>query len=237
MAEMDGGMIQALMGAGQAAQQKMLAIPQMAIGFFGGRRARKALEGLQSPTYTPAKSISDYYTEAKQRYNQSPYASTLYNTQQQNIGRNVTRGIAGLQSRRMGIGGISSLIQGANDASLNSVAAAEQQKEQRFGQFGQASGAMAGEERQAFNINKMMPYERRYNMLAQKAQGYNQMFNAGLSNYFGGAQTGAITAAGAAGNMSGQSNPYYAQQDYASHEAIDRVRPSTYKVPLAQYGN
>lgn len=233
MAGMDGGMIQALIAAGQSVKQQQGGILQMGIGLLGGRRARRALEGLQSPIYTPAKSISDYYTEAKQRYNQSPYASTLYNTQMQSIGRNTAQGIAGLQSRRQGIGGISSLIQGQNDATLKAAAAAEQQKDQRFGQYGQASGAMAGEERQAWNINKMMPYERRYNMLSQKAQGYNQMFNAGLSNYFGGGQAGAIAGAGAASNIQGSSP--YATDDYSSHEAIDRVRPSTYQVPLANY--
>lgn len=178
-------------------------IAQMGIGFFGGKRARRQLEGLQSPTYSPVKSISDYYTEAKQRYNQSPYASTLYNTQMQNINRNTTQGIAGLKSRRLGIGGLSSLIQNQNDASLKAVTAAEQQREQRFGQYGQAAGAMGAEERQAFNVNKMMPYERRYNQLAQKAAGYNQMFNAGLSNYFGGMQSGGMAAGGAASGGAG----------------------------------
>jgi hypothetical protein len=230
MAGMDGGMIQALQGFGQSMKQQQGGLLQMGIGFFGGRRARKALEGLQSPTYTPAKSISDYYTEAKQRYNQSPYASTLYNTQMQSIGRNTAQGIAGLQSRRQGIGGISALIQGQNDATLKAAGAAEQQREQRFGQYGQASGAMAGEERQAFNINKMMPYERRYNMLAQKAQGYNQMFNAGLQNVYGAGQAGAAYGSG----LSSQGSAPQAD-DYSSHEAIARVRPSTYQVPLANY--
>lgn len=195
-------MLQAIIGAGQAIKQQQGGMLQMGIGFLGGRRARKALEGLQSPTYTPAKSISDYYTEAKQRYNLSPYASTLYNAQMQNINRNTASGIAGLQSRRLGVGGLSALIQGQNDATLKAAVAAEQQRDQRFGQYGQAAGAMAGEERRAFDINKMMPYERRYNMLAQKAQGYNQMFNAGMQNYFGGGQAGAISAGGMS-SMSG----------------------------------
>jgi hypothetical protein len=232
MAEMDGGMLQALIGAGQAVKQQQLGLIQGVTGFFGGRRARRALEGLQSPTYTPAKSITDYYAEAKQRYNASPYESTLYKTQQQGIGRNVSRGIAALQGRRSAIGGISSLIQGANDASLQAAAAAEQQREQRFSQYGQAAGAMAGEERQAFNINKMMPYQTRYNQLSQKAAGYNQMLNAGLQNYFGGGQAGSVYAGSALGNMSGGAN---SPEDYSSYEAIGRVRPSTYKAPLAKY--
>jgi hypothetical protein len=89
----------------------------------------------------------------------------------------------------MGIGGISSLIQGQNDATLKAAAAAEQQREQRFSQYGQAASAMGAEERQAFNINKMMPYEKRYNLLAMKAQGNNQMANAGLQNIYGAGQS------------------------------------------------
>lgn len=172
-----------------AAAQAVGGLVQTGIGLIGARKARKQLENLQTPTYTPAKSISDYYAEAKQRYNTSPYASTLYNTQMQNINRNTAQGISGLQSRRMGIGGISSLIQGQNDAMLKAAATAEQQKDQRFGQYGQASSAMAGEERQAFNINKMMPYEKKYNLLAMKAQANNQMANAGMQNVAGAGQS------------------------------------------------
>lgn len=229
---MDGGMIQALMGAGQAVKQQQLGIVQGISGFFGGRRARRALEGLQSPVYTPAKSITDYYDEAKQRYNTSPYASTLYKGQQQGITRNLTQGLSALRDRRQGVGGVSALVQGANDASLRSAMAAEQQQEQRFGQYGQAAGAMAGEQRQAFNINKMMPYQTRYNQLSQKAAGYNQMFNAGLQNFYGGGQAGSVYAGSALNNMSGEAA---GGNDYSSYEAIGRVQPSTYKVPLAQY--
>lgn len=210
-----------------SAVQGVTGLAQTIGGFFGARKARKQLENLQTPTYTPAKSITDYYTESKQRYNQSPYASTLYNTQMQNINRNTAQGIAGLQSRRMGIGGISSLIQSQNDATLKAAAAAEQQKEQRFGQYGQAAGAMAGEERQAFNINKMMPYEKRYNLLAMKAQGNNQAMNAGMQNMFGAGQSylmGQVMQP-----QSTQAIPDYSQHEYGN------PKPSTYKIPLAKY--
>lgn len=199
-------------------------------GFFGGRKARKQLENLQTPTYTPAKSISDYYNEARQRYNTSPYASTLYNAQQQNIARNVNMGLSGLQSRRQGIGGISSIMQGANDASLNAALAAERQKDQRFGEFGQASNMMAGEERQAFNINKMMPYEKRYNLLAMKAQANNQLLNAGIQNVIGAGQSMLMGSMMGGGKQPAASGV----PDYSGYE-FGNMRPSTYKVPLAQY--
>lgn len=233
MAEMDGGMIQALMAAGQGIKQQQLGALQSVIGFFGGRKAKKALESQQTPVYTPAKSITDYYNQALQRYQESPYQSNLYKMQANNIARGTAQGLSGLQDRRSALAGVSGLVQNQNDALLKATAAAEQQKDQRFGQLGAASQAMAGEERQAFNINKMLPYQNRRDILTQKAGGYAQMLNAGLTNFFGGGQTGAIAGGSALNNMSGQRNPAY--DDYASHEAISRVQPSTYQVPLASY--
>lgn len=235
MAGMDGGMIQALMGAGQAIKQQQLGALQSVIGFFGGRKAKKALESQQTPIYSPSKSISDYYNQALQRYQESPYQSNLYKMQAQAIARGTNQGISALQQQsgnRM-LGGVSALIQNQNDASLKAIAAAEQQKDQRFGQLGAASQAMGAEERQAFNINKMLPYQNRRDILQQKAGGYAQMLNAGLTNYFGGGQTGAIVGGGALSNMSGSYNPSY--DDYASHEAISRVQPKAFNQSLASY--
>lgn len=233
MAGMDGGMIQALMGAGQAIKQQQLGALQSVIGFFGGRKAKKALESQQTPIYSPSKSISDYYNQALQRYQESPYQSNLYKMQAQNIARGTAQGLAGLQDRRSALAGVSGLVHGQNDAMLRVTAAAEQQKDQRFGQLGAASQAMGAEERQAFNINKMLPYQNRRDILQQKAGGYAQMLNAGLTNYFGGGQTGAIVGGGALSNMSGSYNPSY--DDYASHEAISRVQPKAFNQSLASY--
>lgn len=217
---MDPMMLQAIMGKADATKQGIGGLLQAGIGFFGGRKARRDLENLQLPTYTPAKSISDYYAEAKNRYGISPYASTLYKTTQQGIGRNINQGISALRDRRLGIGGISSLIQGANDATLKSSIAAEQEQNQRFGQYGQAANAMAGEERQAFNINQMMPYEKKYNLLAMKAQGYNQLLNAGLQNIFGGSQAGGAYGSGLAGMSGGM-------QGYGGRKSANTTIPDT----------
>lgn len=164
----------------------------LAQSIFGGsrmRRAERALEKLQTPTYEKSAAIGDYYNKALQRYNINPAQSNLYRMQERNIQRNQATGINALQSRRAGIGGISKLVQGSNDAMLNATAAAEQQQSQAFGQLGQAAGMQAGEERQAFNINKLMPYEKQYNLLAGKAAGGAQTMNAGLQNMFGAASS------------------------------------------------
>lgn len=198
-------------------------------GYFGAKKARKQLEGLQSPTYTPAKSVSDYYNQALSRYQQSPYQSNLYKMQSQNIARGTAQGIAGLQDRRSALSGISGLIQGQNDAQLKALVGAEQDQNQKFSQLGSASQAMGAEERQAFNINQMMPYERRYNLLAMKAQANNQLMNAGLQNIAGGGMTAAM------GGKGGGSSGIGATAPDAGYDQGRYLPPSTYKVPRATY--
>lgn len=204
-----GGGIQAIAGARQA------------------KKARRELEGLQSPTYTQSKSISDYYNQALSRYQQSPSQSNLYKMQAQNIARGTAQGIAGLQDRRSALSGISGLIQGQNDAQLKALAAAEQDQSQKFGQLGAASQAMAGEERQAFNINQMMPYQNKRDILMQKAAGGAQLENAGLQNIYGGLQSGAMYGSGMIKDTNKTTENTYDQDRY--------LPPSTYKVNRLPY--
>lgn len=202
-------------------------------GYFGAKKARKQLEGLQSPTYTPSKSISDYYNQSLSRYQQSPYQSNMYKMQNQNIARGTTQGISALQGRGSALSGISGLIQGQNDAQLKALATAEQDQNQKFSQLGSASQAMAGEERQAWNVNQLMPYERRYNMLAMKAQANNQLMNAGLQNISGGAQTALMGKS--SGGISGGMGGGMGQGGAGDYDNGRYLPPSSYKVPLAKY--
>lgn len=161
-------------------------------GVLGGIRARKAqreLENMKSPTYTPNKAITDYYSQALNKYNTSPYNSALYNMQSQNAQRATTQGLSALQDRRSALGGVSALIQGQNDSMLKAAALAEDRKAQEFNQLGQAAGMKAGEDRQAFSINQLMPFERKANLLSQKAAGGAATMNAGIQNVFGGLST------------------------------------------------
>lgn len=205
---LDGGMIQAIAGAGQAIKQQQLGLIQSAIGFFGGKKARKALENQPTPTYSPVKGITDYYNQALQRYQESPYQSNLYKMQASNIARGTNTGLSALKEQGGGkmLAGLPALIQSQNDSLLKAGAAAEQQKDQRFGQLGAASQALGAEQRKAWEINQMLPYQTKRELLGQKAAGYAQMLNAGLTNYFGGGQTGAMAASGLSGNMGGQRN-------------------------------
>lgn len=159
---------------------------QAGLGFIQNAKAKKELQNLQSPTYTPNQAISDYYGKALSRYSANPYQSSLYKMQNQNIQRSTAQGIGALNDRRLGIGGISSLIQGQNDSLLKASAAAEGEQGQRLSQLGQATGMKAADDKYAFQTNQLMPYQQKYNFIVGKAQGGAQTANAGLQNIYGG---------------------------------------------------
>lgn len=159
---------------------------QAGLGFFQAKKAQKALERLNAPTYAPNQGIANYYKTALDRYNTNPYASQQYNVARQNAGRSLAAGLGALNDRRGGIAGISRLTAINNDSMLKAGAMAENERNQRFGQLGNATGMKAADDRYAFQTNQLMPYQNKYNMLAGKAAGGNQIMNAGLQNVFGG---------------------------------------------------
>lgn len=163
-------------------------IAQSIIGGIQASKAQKALEALKTPTYTPSSSILDYYNKALSKYQENPYQSELYKMQNQNIQRGVAQGLNTLAKGTSLISGVSSLIQGQNDAQLKAGAAAEQQRNQNLSQLGSAAAAKAREDDKMFKYNQLAPYQKKYNLLAAKAQGGNSILNAGLRNISGGLQ-------------------------------------------------
>jgi hypothetical protein len=163
-----------------------LGLIQGGIGAFTAAKNQKKLERMQSPVYKKNKGILDYYNTALSRYQTPATETSFYKKQQQDIGRNTSQGISALAGRGGATGGLSRLIQGANDAALNANVAAEGMRDQRFGQLAGATQMQAGEDRAAYQFNKLAPFERKYNLTAQKAAGGNQIANAGLTNVFNG---------------------------------------------------
>ena len=164
-------------------------LAQSIIGGIKARKTQKQLENLQSPKYNQNKSIMDYYNQALQRFGVNPADSAMYKRQMGNINRNQASALYNLQQQGAGSAGTSSILRASNDATLNAEAAAEGEKNRRFGELGQATNMKANEDRTAFDINEQQPYERKYNLLSMKAGAANQTANAGLSNIFGGLQT------------------------------------------------
>lgn len=185
---------------------------QSIIGGGKARKAQKQLERLDTPTYTQNQSVLDYYNKALQRANVNPYESTMYKMQQQNIGRNQNTALAAAGDRRSGLGAVSNLVRGSNDASLRAGVAAEQEQGQRFNQLGSATGMKSAEDMKAFQYNKIAPYEKKYNLLAMKAAGNNQTSQAGLQNMFGGLQSASMIGAGMSNPFTSQGSAYSPMQ-------------------------
>ena len=158
------------------------------------KKAQKALESQRSPAYTPDKAIGDYYVAALNKYNVSPYNSTLYQYSQANIARNAAQGLSSLQDRRQALGGVSAITQGSNDANLKAAVQAENQKMQQFGQLGRAASMENSEKRYGFGINNLLPYNNARALEIAKAQGGNAIENAGLQSIDSGLNNAAMIA-------------------------------------------
>lgn len=159
---------------------------------WGGAKAAKArreqraseaqLENLaaNSPLKKESKAINDYYQEALNRYNESPYQSAAYQQSMQNARRTTASGLGALQDRRSAIGGITKLGGMERAASQGAIAQAEQMKGQRFGQLGQASQMKKSAEDELFDVNVMTPYQRKLQLEQMKGAAAGERYNAGM---------------------------------------------------------
>jgi len=156
--------------------------------FSGRKKAQREMEAQlnNSPAYTPNKGISDYYQESLNRYNENPQQSAIYQNAVRNAQRTTAQGIGALQDRRSALAGVGRLAAIQNDAMANATAQAESRRDARFSQLGQATNMKAGEERRAFDINVLTPYQRRLQMAQMKASAANARSDAGLQNLFSG---------------------------------------------------
>lgn len=187
----------------------------------GARQAKKAqgrLEGMVN-SYQPNQSIMDYYNKALSRYNSNPYDSAMYRNSAQMAGRGLTSGINALQDRKSALAGLPSMVSAYNDSGLKAAAQAEGQQAQALSQLGGAAQMKSAED--------FKPFEMKYNLLAQKASGGNQIMNSGLQNIFGG--------------LGGASNSYAASQMYGT-PSTRRTKKSTgdkvgYAPDFDNYGN
>jgi hypothetical protein len=206
----------ALVGAGATAATA----GGMAIGSNQRRKSReRELDqyAKQSPLYQGSKPISEYYQQAMNRYNESPYQSLQYQIGQKNIQRATAQGLGALQDRRSAIGGISRLEANQMGAMQNLGAQAEAQRNQRFGQLGGAVQMKNADLMQQFDINKMTPYNRVLGLKQMKSAAANEEYARDVSNTMGALNNAAsigMTASnsvggGKSGNASSVNlNPY-----------------------------
>ncbi len=158
---------------------------------IGSNQRRKSRESeldayaKQSPLYQGSKPISEYYQQALNRYNESPYQSQQYQLGAMNARRATAQGLGALQDRRSAIGGISRLEAGQNAAMQNLGAQAEAQKSARFAQLGGATQMKNADLMQQFDINKMTPYNRQLALRQMKAQAANEEYTRDVNNTYG----------------------------------------------------
>lgn len=181
-----GGLVQGLIGSARA------------------RRTQRELENLQTPTEQSNASVNNLYQSA----NANPYDTAMFKFQQQQAGRTTANALQGAQDRRGGLAVVGNLVRGQNDALLRAGATAQQQQQQRLAQ---ATGFKVRDDQRLFDINKMMPYQKKFGLLAQKASGANQLANAGWKNLFGGLQTAAM---GGMGGSKPTAAPSYGQGEF-----------------------
>ncbi len=133
----------------------------------------------------PDEGIMGLYNEGLQRYYRSPRETGLYKSQIKNINRALATGIGSLQKggSKSILGGTSSAVRSAADASLAPEIAAEELKERRFSSLLPLAQMRAAEIRR--------PQEMNLQRLLQKAAGGTQIANTGVSNIFGALQSAA----------------------------------------------
>lgn len=155
--------------------QTLLGLGQMI--FSGKKKAERNLEKY-ADSYVPNQSIMDYYQKALGKYSANPYTSQTFQNRSNLINRNLSTAINSSQDRRAGIGTLSSLVTGANDATAKAANDAEAEQRANLGILGQATGMKAGEDSKKFDM--------RYNLLSMKAGGANATQSAGIKNAYGG---------------------------------------------------
>jgi hypothetical protein len=178
---------------------------------YGGikaHNAQKKLENTPTPTYTPSKSINDYYQESLNRYSASPYASMMYQNAQNRIAQSQAGGINALQDRRSGIGGIGAVVGQGERALGQAGSQAEQVRQQDFSMLGRAAGMQSGENQTGFQYNQLLPYQKRMSIFGAQASAGNQMMNAGLQNAYGGFSSAAEMGAFKGSQTSVNVKPY-----------------------------
>lgn len=152
--------------------------------FSGKRKKERALEqfaGTQ-PQYAGSSALDQYYQSALQRANTAAQQSALYKNQINAANRALAAGAGYALAGGAGQGAISKLTQQNVDAMGRAITGAEQQKEQRFGQLAGATQMKSAEDMRKFQINKMQPWETKYNLLAARAAQAAQQQQAGFSN-------------------------------------------------------
>jgi len=162
---------------------------QTIAGGIRAKKARKALENQPTPSYAPSKAINDYYQMALNKATSGAYNTQAFQNLKKSGLTGLGTGINSLTDRRAAIGNTSALVNQFQNNMEKAAGFAENLQNQNFARLGQATGMKSGEEKYAFGINAMFPYQQQRQLYGAQFAGGNQLVNAGLSNIGNAANT------------------------------------------------
>lgn len=182
--------------AGVLAAKALYGLGQMV--FSKKKKNEKELEKVanNTPRYEGDSSVSDYYNLAKQRFSVNPTQSAMYKRNMGNIGKNTAAGISGLTDRRSGNAGIGALVQGADNAALDTEVQAEEEQGRRFGALGGATQMQNQDSLYKFKTNTIDPYQLKLQLAGMKAKASTDRYNAGVQTVNNAVNDGATLAVG-----------------------------------------
>lgn len=210
------------------ALQAVGGIAQSIFGGIGAGKARRKLEELKTPTYTPNRGIADLYTTALNRFNTNPADSAQYQLAEQQANRVASGNISNLQDRRAALAGISGIAASQNDALLRAGSMATNEQNRRMGELVNATQIKAGDDRTAFQYNQIAPYEKQYNLLARKAASNSATQNQGFQNIFGGISNAAMMMGGEDGGVGGNDGWSQRGSFYSPFAPSKRTKPYSF---------
>lgn len=148
---------------------------------FGGSQTRRANRLEAQNTFTPYREsalLQQNLAEAQQRANIG-LPREIYNNQLQQMQLGLSTGLRGISRGRTSAFNVASILSGYNRGLQNLSSLDAQTRLQSEQQLRQARGAVAQDQRYAYNVNYLQPYQ-------QTRQDIASMRRAGNQNIFGG---------------------------------------------------
>lgn len=177
-----------MIGAG-AAIGAAVGLGKAVMGGVQARKAKKALENLERPTYEVPEGIKQNLSQAKLDALEGLPAEQKQQAIN-NMNRTMAAGLASGASRKGGLAGVGGAMQAQTDAFSGMISADAVARQQNKQGLAQANTAMAGYEDQAFQMNEMDPYNQELGALqGQSAAGQQTMYS-GIDDIAGAASMG-----------------------------------------------
>jgi hypothetical protein len=169
----DAGLISGGIGA-------LGSLASIGIGLFQRAKARKLEKETVRPVYTTPSEIYMNQKLAQKNASQG-MDGTTYNTQLNNINRNVSSGLDAIGKQRNGLAGIGNIVANASDASLNLAAQDDAVKKANLQGYMIQNQNVADYEDKAFQYNKADKYAETMQKISQMRATGNAGINSGIN--------------------------------------------------------